>query len=133
MAIAERTDAPHAPARLSAELLDRLPPQNLEAEKAVLGSILLDPQMCDDVALLLRPDDFYADANQKLFGHVLAMHDEGKRIDIAAADRAAEAGGRLRGDRRRGLPGRGGPGRARTPPTPPTTPRSSATRRSSAH
>ena len=48
----------------------------------MLGSMLLDPQMCDDVVLVLRPDDFYADANQKLFRHLLAMHDEGKRIDI---------------------------------------------------
>jgi replicative DNA helicase len=38
--------------------------------------------MCDEVVLVLRPDDFYADANQKLFRHLLAMHDEGKRIDI---------------------------------------------------
>ncbi len=53
--------------RASSEILDRLPPQNLDAEKGVLGSLLLDPQLCDDVALLLRPDDFYADANQRLY------------------------------------------------------------------
>lgn len=82
MAIAERVDKNHSPARVSSEILDRLPPQSLEAERAVLGSILLDPQMCDDVALILRPDDFYADANQKLYRSLLAMHDEGKRIDV---------------------------------------------------
>ena len=81
MAMAERVDKTHSPARLSSEILDRLPPQSLEAERAVLGSILLDPQMCDDVALILRPDDFYADANQKLYRSLLSMHDEGKRID----------------------------------------------------
>lgn len=82
MAVLERVDKPHSAARLSSELLDRLPPQNLEAERAVLGSILHDPLVCDDVALIVRPDDFYADANQKLFHHLLAMHDEGKRIDV---------------------------------------------------
>ena len=81
MSTVYRTDAGRAPARVSSEILDRLPPQNLEAEKGVLGSLLLDPNLCDDVALVLRPDDFYADANQKLYGHLLAMHDEGGRID----------------------------------------------------
>jgi len=81
MATADRVDAPHSARRVSAELLDRLPPQNLDAEKGVLGSLLLDPQMCDEVALILRPEDFYADANQKLYAHLMAMHDEGKRID----------------------------------------------------
>ena len=81
MSTAYRTDAGRTPARVSSEILDRLPPQNLDAEKGVLGSLLLDPNLCDDVALILRPDDFYADANQKLFGHLLAMHDEGGRID----------------------------------------------------
>jgi len=64
------------------EMLDRLPPQNLEAEKAVLGSILLDPATCDDVALVVRPQDFYAHAHQILFGHLLAMHEDGVRVDI---------------------------------------------------
>jgi replicative DNA helicase len=82
MAIVDRLDGRHAPVKISSEILDRLPPQNLEAEKAVLGSLLHDPMMCDEVALMLRPDDFYAEANQKLYRHLLAMHDEGKRIDV---------------------------------------------------
>ena len=67
--------------RSASELLDRIPPHSLDAEKAVLGSLLLDPQMCDEVALLLRPEDFYVEANGKLFAHLMAMHDEGGRID----------------------------------------------------
>lgn len=81
MATAERPPASRPPARVGAELLDRLPPQNLDAEKSVLGSLLLDADMCDEVALILQADDFYADANQKLFRHLMAMHDEGGRID----------------------------------------------------
>jgi replicative DNA helicase len=66
---------------VSSEILDRLPPQNLEAEKGVLGSILIDPEVCDDVALILRQDDFYSDAHQRLYEHILALHGEGLRID----------------------------------------------------
>ncbi len=81
MATVSRVDSGRSAARVSSEILDRLPPQNLDAEKAVLGSILLDPNMCDEVALALRPDDFYADAHQKLYASILEMHDEGRRID----------------------------------------------------
>jgi len=93
MATAYRTDAGRTPARVSSEILDRLPPQNLDAEKGVLGSLLLDPNLCDDVALILRADDFYADANQKLYARILAMHDEGSRIDATLlVERLTQAG-----------------------------------------
>jgi replicative DNA helicase len=73
---------PNRPAaRLSSEILDRLPPQDLQAEKGVLGSLMLDPQMCDEIALMLRAEDFYAEANQRLYRNLLAMHEQGKRID----------------------------------------------------
>jgi replicative DNA helicase len=67
--------------RVSSEILDRLPPQSLEAERGVLGSLLMDPLLCDEVALLLRAEDFYADANQRLYQHIFALHDDGKRVD----------------------------------------------------
>ena len=80
MATAGRVDAGHA-GRVSSEILDRLPPQNLDAEKGVLGSVLLDPRLCDEVVMVVRPDDFYSDANRTLFSHIVEMHDEGGRID----------------------------------------------------
>jgi len=93
MATTERVDAGHATGKLSSEILDRLPPQSLEAEKSVLGSLLLDPNLCDDIALILRPDDFYAAANRKLFTHLLAMHDGGGEIDSTLlVERLKEAG-----------------------------------------
>jgi replicative DNA helicase len=93
MATTERVDPGHATGKVSSEILDRLPPQNPDAEKGVLGSVLLDPRVCDDVALVVRPEDFYADANQKLFSHVLALHDAGGRIDTTLlAERLKQAG-----------------------------------------
>ncbi len=95
MATAYRTDPGRASAQVSSEILDRLPPQNLDAEKGVLGSLLLDPNLCDDVALVVRPDDFYADANQKLYTHLLAMHDQGLRIDATLLLERLRTGGDL--------------------------------------
>lgn len=68
--------------KINSEILDRRPPCNLEAERGVLGSILLLPVVCDDVALVLRGEDFYDDANQIIYGHLREMHDEGRRIDM---------------------------------------------------
>jgi replicative DNA helicase len=56
-------------------------PVNADAEKAVLGSILLKPDVCDDVALVVRPEDFADEALQILYRHLLELHDGGKRID----------------------------------------------------
>ncbi len=81
MATAYRTDPPRSTARVSPELLDRMPPQSVEAEKGVLGSLLIDPELCDEVALILQPEDFYAEANAKLYSHMMAMHEGGGRID----------------------------------------------------
>ncbi|MBN2579492.1 MAG: replicative DNA helicase [Pirellulales bacterium] len=88
-----RSDTPHRAGRVTSEILDRLPPQNLEAEKAVLGCLLLDSDLCDEVALLLRADDFWADAHRTLYQHLLAMHESGRRIDaMLLLDRLGQAG-----------------------------------------
>ncbi|MEM9187218.1 MAG: DnaB-like helicase N-terminal domain-containing protein, partial [Planctomycetota bacterium] len=63
-------------------LLERQPPQAVDVERAVLGSLLLLPQACDEVALILRPDDFYDDANARVYAQVLAMHDAGQQVDV---------------------------------------------------
>ncbi len=60
---------------------DRERPSNVDAERAVLGSILLKPDVCDDVALLVKAEDFADEAHQILFRHLLELHDSGKRID----------------------------------------------------
>ncbi|MFO0927005.1 MAG: DnaB-like helicase N-terminal domain-containing protein [Gemmataceae bacterium] len=59
------------------ELLDRLPPQNREAEQSVLGSMLRDNACINDLLQLLRKDDFYADAHQKIFETIVSLHDRG--------------------------------------------------------
>jgi len=82
MATLERTDTRHAARPASAEILDRQPPANIDAEMAVIGSILLRPEVCDDVALVLRADDFYDEANRHLYAALQAMHDAGRKIDL---------------------------------------------------
>jgi replicative DNA helicase len=63
------------------ELLDRQPPRSIEAERAVIGSLLLLPEACDEVALVVRPEDFYDGAHRSIFTHMLALHEGGRQID----------------------------------------------------
>ena len=63
------------------DLVDRQPPFNLEAEVGVLGSIMLNPDTCDDIVNILRPVDFYDEAHQIIFRHIMELHGGGKKID----------------------------------------------------
>jgi replicative DNA helicase len=75
------------------EVLDRVPPQDLDAERAVLGSVVLDTTILDDVAAILRPDDLYADANRRIYHHMLEMYNAERAIDIKLlATRLHDAG-----------------------------------------
>ncbi len=80
MADKKRVDTPRS--HVNSEILDRQPPCDVAAEQAVLGSIMLLPETCDEVAFILRADDFYDDANAKLYTNMMAMHDEGRKIDL---------------------------------------------------
>jgi replicative DNA helicase len=66
----------------TADILRRHPPFDLEAEMGVLGSVLILPEVLDEVAMLVRPDDFYDDANRKLYATLREMHDDGEKIDV---------------------------------------------------
>jgi replicative DNA helicase len=65
-----------------APTLDRPPPQDLDAERAVLGSMLIDATAADDVALLLRECDFSDRANGLIFAAMLDKLEKGKPCDV---------------------------------------------------
>ncbi len=63
---------------------DLIPPQNLEAEEAVLGGILLDPDAMSRIADLVQPDAFYLNAHREIFRTALMLHSQGKPTDLTA-------------------------------------------------
>ncbi len=65
----------------AAEILQRQPPFDLDAEMCVLGGILLMPEVLDEIASL-RGDDFYDDSNRKIYEVLREMHDSGDKIDV---------------------------------------------------
>ncbi len=66
----------------SAAPQDRLPPQNLDAEVAVLGSMLIDNETIPDVAQLLHKGDFYSPDHQAIYEAMLGLFDQGKPVDL---------------------------------------------------
>lgn len=68
--------------RLSQLLSDRLPPHNVEAEQAVLGAILLQPDVIITVNEILRAEDFYRRAHQKLFQVMNEIVESGQPVDL---------------------------------------------------
>ena len=59
----------------------RIPPQNLDAERSVLGGVLLDNAALNEILELLKPEDFYRDAHRKVFEAMCALSSRGEPID----------------------------------------------------
>ena len=62
--------------------IDRMPPQNLEAEQSVLGAILIDKDAFYKVADLLTPNDFYMDNHKKIYEVMIGLAEKNKPLDI---------------------------------------------------
>ena len=75
------------------ELLSRQPPQSLEAEQAVLGSILIDSRCITDVVGILQPEDFHLKQNREIFETIYTMFNYSQTIDpVTVLDKMKELG-----------------------------------------
>jgi len=69
-------------AKKGSEGLQIIPPQNVEAEVSLLGSILLDPEGVSKVAELLKPEDFYDARHQLIFAAMLDLYEQRRPVDL---------------------------------------------------
>ena len=76
-------------------MIDRLPPQSLEAEQSVLGALLIDRDAIVEVADFLRAEDFYRPANGSIFAAVLDLYERREPIDIVTVSETLERAGQL--------------------------------------
>lgn len=78
------------------ELLnDNLPPQNIEAEQAVLGSVFLNPDSIADALEFVEASDFYRRAHQILFQAMVDLNDDGEAIDVITINDRLEMNNQL--------------------------------------
>lgn len=62
--------------------LEKMPPQNLEAEMAVLGSMLIEETAIADAIERLESSCFYNEKNRKIFDSILKLYSQNKPVDI---------------------------------------------------
>lgn len=74
----------------------RIPPQSLDAEKSVLGAILLDKDAIIKVIDILRPEDFYDDRHASIFEAMLSLFDKRMPIDIVTLSETLESADKLK-------------------------------------
>ena len=75
------------------QLLQRQVPQSLEAEQAVLGSILIDSRCITDVVGIVKPEDFYLKQNREIYETIYTMFNFSQTIDpVTVLDKMKELG-----------------------------------------
>lgn len=63
-------------------MIDRVPPQNIEAEQAVLGAMLLEREAIAKVMEKLRSEDFYREAHKVIFNAMLELYNRNEAVDL---------------------------------------------------
>ncbi|HEX7495469.1 MAG TPA: DnaB-like helicase N-terminal domain-containing protein, partial [Candidatus Limnocylindrales bacterium] len=76
-------------------MIDRLPPQSLDSEQAVLGSILIDRDAIVEIADFLHPEDFYRQAHGRVYTAMLDLFERNEPIDVVTVAEGLERAGEL--------------------------------------
>jgi hypothetical protein len=76
-------------------VVDRMPPNSVEAEEAVLGSALIDPEALERIVQVLSPKDFYITKNEWVFDAMVTMRARQEPIDFVTIIREMAARGQL--------------------------------------
>lgn len=80
---------------MGAPLLERVPPQSLEAEQATLGAMLMEREAIARVVDLLDPDDFYSPQHQLLYRAIVDLFNEGEPVDLVTLQARLQDRGHL--------------------------------------
>jgi len=75
--------------------IDKLPPQNIEAEKSLIGSLLLDKEAINKVADFLDYQDFYHRAHQIIYEQMVQLYEKREPIDLLSLSNRLEETGQL--------------------------------------
>ena len=73
----------------------KMVPHSREAEEAVIGAVLINPEAYYDVAQFLQPDDFYIHRNQWIWKAFIALHDQNEALDFVTVTEELDQMGHL--------------------------------------
>ena len=75
--------------------LGRIPPQNVEAEQSVLGSMLLDKDIIPTITEILKNDDFYREDHKEIFEAIMDLFEKAEPIDLITVSERLKLRGTL--------------------------------------
>jgi len=64
------------------EMIQRIPPNNIEAEQSVLGAMLLDKEAISTATEFITGDDFYREAHKEIFEAIVDIYNRGEPVDL---------------------------------------------------
>ena len=73
----------------------RTPPQSTEAERGVLGSMLIEPEAVPQALTVLQPEDFYREANRAIYEAMVSLFERTEPIDLVTLSEELRKAGRL--------------------------------------
>ncbi len=73
----------------------KLPPQDIEAERSILGALMLDKNAIVNVADFLAPSDFYENKHRKIYESIIELWSKGEPVDLLTVSHALKAGKQL--------------------------------------
>jgi replicative DNA helicase len=80
---------------MAEEIIEKLPPQSIEAEKSLLGSLLLDKNAILKVVDFLQPRDFYRGVHQEIYSAMEELFEKGEPIDLLSISTRLKEKGKL--------------------------------------
>lgn len=60
----------------------KIPPQNIDAEKSLLGAILIDEDVLSDASEIVKPKDFYDKNHQTIFNGMISLYEKHSPVDM---------------------------------------------------
>jgi replicative DNA helicase len=75
--------------------LGKLPPQALDLEESVLGALMLEKDALTDVIDILKPENFYKDANKEIYQSIIDLFNESEPIDLLTVTSQLKKNGKL--------------------------------------
>jgi len=76
-------------------MLKKTPPHSLEAEKNILGAILVNNKNLNVVLSIISPDDFYTEGNRKILEKIITLVDKNLPVDLLTITETLQRGGEL--------------------------------------
>ncbi len=73
----------------------RIPPQNIEAEQSILGSLMLEKEAWDQVADIISESEFYKPAHQKIYASINELHKKNMPVDLITVSNLLSTKGEL--------------------------------------